>query len=372
MKRVALIVCLSAAVMLCAYADVVFSGESSFSSTASIPPAEETGRTTSASLSQAFEFDAYGDTTSFYLNAGFVYDALGNSLKAFVSEAYADLFIGKAAFRFGRQKATWGNAEINSAVDVITPSDMSDPISMSKTAVDALKFSFDAFPFAVDLYWIPIFTPAVLPEAMTAMYEAYGIEVRKPEPELENGEVGMKVSAYTSAGDFSLYGYYGWEDMPVVSGAFPDLYGKYERLVMAGASAAVPVGDVTLKAEAAWYPKRDKVVSAMAGLEWMHDDLTLIGELYGEWDKESERISGQAGASVSYDLLDGDLELSVAGILELRELDGAVMAGVTYSFSDELKVACGAVFVFEGPDDVGTYGAFKDLSCVRLEATYSF
>ena len=372
MKRILVVFCLSVVVLPCVFADVDFSGESSFSATVSVPPAEDVGKFTGASVSQTFELDAYGDTTAFYLNAGFVYDAIESSLKPFVSEVYADLFLGKAAFRFGCQKATWGNAEISSAVDVITPSDMSAPLEMEKTAINALKVSYDAFPFAFDVYWIPIFSPAVLPEAMTAMYEAYGIEVMKPELKLENSEVGVKASAYTSAGDFSLYGYYGWEDMPVVSGTYPDLYCEYERLVMAGASAAVPVGDVTLKAEAAWYPKRDKVVSAMAGLEWLHDNLTVVGELYGEWDKESERISGQAGASVSYDLFDGDLEFSVAGILELRELDGAVMAGVTYSFSDELKVACGAVFVFEGPDDVGTYGAFKDLSCVRLGATYSF
>ncbi len=365
MKRAVLIVFLAATVLLCAFADVDFSGESSFSATVSIPPAEDTGKITGASVSQTFELDVYGDTTAFYLNAGFVYDATENSPKPFVSEVYADLFLGKAAFRFGRQKATWGNAEISSAVDVITPSDMSDPLEMSKTAINALKVSYDAFPFALDVYWIPIFSPAVLPAP-------YGIEIRKPALELENSEVGAKASAYTSAGDFSLYGYYGWEDTPVVSGTYPDLYCEYERLVMAGASAAVPVGDVTLKAEAAWYPKRDKVVSAMAGLEWMHEDLTLVGELYGEWDKKSEELSGQVGASVSYDLLDGDLELSVAGILELRELDGAVMAGVTYSFSDELKATGGAVYVFEGPDEVGTYGAFKDLSCIRLGATYSF
>ena len=58
--------------------------------------------------------------------------------------------------------------------------------------------------------------------------------------------------------------------------------------------------------------------------------------------------------------------------LELRELDGAAVASVTYSFSDELKATAGAVFVLEGPDEAGTYGAFKDLSCVRLGATYSF
>ena len=46
---------------------------------------------------------------------------------------------------------------------------------------------------------------------------------------------------------------------------------------------------------------------------------------------------------------------------------------MTYSFSDELKATAGAVFVLlEGPDEAGTYGAFKDLSCVRLGATYSF
>ncbi len=365
MKRVLLVACLSAFVMLCIFADVDFSGESSFSATVSVPPAEDPGKITGASVSQTFELDAYGDTTAFYLNAGFVYDATENSLKPFVSEVYADLFLGKAAFRFGRQKATWGNAEISSAVDVITPSDMSDPLEMSKSAINALKVSYDAFPFAVDVYWIPIFSPAVLPVA-------YGIEIRKPELELENSEVGVKASAYTSAGDFSLYGYYGWEDTPVLAGSYPDLYCEYERLVMAGASAAVPVGDVTLKAEAAWYPKRDKVVSAMAGLEWMHEDLTLVGELYGEWDKKSEKLSGQVGASVSYDLFEGDLELSVAGILELRELDGAAMAGVTYSFSDELKASGGVVYVIEGPDEVGTYGAFKDLSCVKLEATYSY
>ena len=55
-----------------------------------------------------------------------------------------------------------------------------------------------------------------------------------------------------------------------------------------------------------------------------------------------------------------------------RELDGAAVTGVTYSFSDELKATAGAVFVLEGPDEPGTYGVFKDLSCVRLGATYSF
>lgn len=350
--------------------DIYFSGESSISTSVSIPPVEDPWKITGASINQSFEVDAYGDTTALYLNAGFVYDAVDNSLKPFLSELYADLFIDKAAFRFGRQKGTWGNAEIESAVDVITPADMSDPILMEKSAINALKASYDAFPFAIELFWIPVFSPAILPASAMDMYSM--IPVIKPELSLENSEFGAKASAYTSAGDFALYGYYGWEDTPSLHGEYPYFQLEYDRLVMAGASAAVPVGEVTLKAEAAWYPERGKTISAMAGLEWIKNDLTFITEVYGEWDKEEDELSGQVGASVSYDFLDGDLELSIAGILELRELDGAAIAGVSYSFTDELKATASVVYIFEGPDEAGTYGAFKDLDCVRLGATYSF
>ena len=41
------------------------------------------------------------------------------------------------------------------------------------------------------------------------------------------------------------------------------------------------IGEITVKAEGAWYPKRDKVACAMFGLEWMKNDITFIGELYG-------------------------------------------------------------------------------------------
>jgi len=365
MKRTVSCFLILAVALFCAFADVSFAGETAFDASVSIPPVENPWRFTGATLKQTFELDAYGDTTDFYLNAGFVFNAVDCSVTPFVSEAYADLFAEKISFRFGRQKATWGVAEIVSAVDVLTPSDLSDPVSMEKGAINALKVSYDAFPLAFELFWIPVFIPAVLPPMMTAMYQMYGIEIKRPELSLKNGEVGARAAAYTSAGDFALYGYYGWEDMPGMTG-------EYDRLMMAGASAAVPVGDVTLKAEAAWYPKRDAVFSAMAGLEWIKNDFTFIGELYGEWNKAEEKLSGQVGASISYTMLDGDLELSVGGILELRELDGAVMGGASYSFSDELKASAGVVYVFEGKDGPGTYGAFKNLSGVRLEATYSF
>ena len=334
-------------------AEINFSGETLFSFAAS---GQNTGSITDVSLKQSLDLDVYGNDASLYLNGGVRYDALENSLNLFLSEAYAGYHAGSCAFRLGKQKATWGNAELLSAVDVITPSDLSNPVSMEKKAINALKASYDAFPYAADFYWIPVFTPSV------------SLPAFEPEPSLENSEYALKASAYTSAGDFALYGYYGWEDIPSFHGSGAG----YDRLVMAGASAAVPAGDVTFKAEAGWYPKRDSVISVMTGLEWIHNDLTIVAELYGEWNSKTEKLSGRAGTGVSYNLLDGDLELSVAGLLELRELDGAVVAQAQYAFTDEFKASVSAVYIFEGPDGPGTYGVFKDLNSVRFSATYSF
>lgn len=342
-----------------------FSGKTSIDASVSLPPADGAWKFSSATIVQEFEIEAYSDYTALYVNPVFRFNILDGDFKCELSEAYVDLFIGKFSFRAGRQKESWGTAEIKSAVNIITPSDMSNPLDTRKMGIDALKVTLDAFPFSFDAYWIPLFTASKLPAHLQAVYDYYGIEIRKPDPKLENGEFAARASAYTSAGDFALYGYYGWEDVPSMTG-------EYDRLVMLGASAAVPVGQVTLKGEFAWYPERDACLSGTAGIEWIKDDLTLVVEAYAEWDRQKEEFSAQVGGSVSYDLAEGDLSLSLSGLVELGKYDGAGVFGVQYSVSDELKLSGDVMYVFEGPDEVGTYGQFKDYDGVRFVATYSF
>ena len=366
MKRILLAFLTLALLPFCLWAvDLEFSGETSLDTAVLLPPADEEASIPMASLTQSFELNGYADFTGLYLNAGFSFDFLQMKLTPFVSEAYIDLYMGFLGIRAGMQKASWGVSEIQSAVDVITPSDLSNPADMSKEAIDALKVSMDLFPIAIDLYWIPVFTPSPLPADVLAMMALYGIEPKKPETKLENSEFGAKASAYTSVGDFSIYGYYGWEDTPTMEG-------KYERLTMVGASSAMPAGPVTLKSELAWYPDRDQVLSGSTGFEWIHDDLTLITEVYGQYSKSDDSLSGQIGAVLSYDLLDSELQLSLTGILEFEKWDGAAMLGASYNISDELKVSANVVYVFEGPEEKGTYGEYSDLDCVMLGATYSF
>lgn len=365
MRRLVFVLLILLIPAFCLYADVSFSGETGLGISVSIPPAENAGTITSAAIAQSLEIDAYSDNGSLHVEAGLSVDVLAGKPDLFLSEAYADLFIGRAGFRFGRQKASWGTAEIQSAVDVLTPTDMSDPISMDKLGIYALKFSLDVFPLALDVYWIPVFTPSPLPASVMAMLDLYAVVLKKPELKIGNSEVGLKASAYTSLGDFALYGYYGWEDTPSMAG-------EYERLAMVGSSFAIPVGEVTFKGEAALYPERDEKFSGTLGLEWMHGDLTVIAEAYGTWDTQNDSLNGQVGAVLSYDMLDGDLQLSLSGILEMKKFDGAVLFGASYAVSDEMKITSQVVHIFEGPDEAGTYGAYKDLDCVKLGATYCF
>ena len=358
-------IALTVSVFCLGAADAYLSGETSLGMVVSVPPVEDAGTITHAVISQTLEMHAYGDFTALYVNGGFRLNAKDSTMDLFLSEAYADFYPGKFSLRVGRQKAAWGVAEISSAVDVITPSDMSDPVNMTKMGIYALKLSYDAFPLAFDVYWIPVFTPSVLPSSVLSMYSIYGIGLKEPESGLKNGEFAARASAYTSAGDFMLYGYYGWEDTPSMTG-------EYDRLTMLGASVAVPVGQITLKGEFGWYPERGALLAGTVGLEWIKDDFNLIAEVYGEWNKENGEFSTQAGAFASYDCLDGDLSLSLSGIVELKELDGAVVFGTKYNLSDELKLSAEAVYVFEGPEETGTYGVYKNLDCARFSASYSF
>lgn len=348
-KAFVLFVTLAFCVSILGAADISFSGQSSFGLRVGLPSTENGGDISKALLSQGFELDAYGGPSSLYLNGGFNYDALNSSLSLFLSEAYADFYAGSFSFRLGRQKATWGSMEISSAVDIISPSDVSDIVSTSKLGIDALKVSYDAFPYAFDFYWIPFFTPSTLPTSLP---------ISKPEASLKNGEFAVRASAYTSEGDFMLYGYYGWEDTPSLS-TF-----EYERQIMIGASAAVPVGEVTVKGEVGFYPERDVILSGAAGAEWIKEDLTLIAEIYGEWDKENKDFTAQAGGSIGYSLLDGELEFSLSGIVQLEDLDGAILASCSYALNDEIKLNMELVYVFEE--------TYKNLSCVNSAVTYSF
>ena len=377
------------------------------------------------------KIDAYYDNSSALAEGTVTYDAVTNSLDYSLDELWIDYTESFWGLRIGRQKAAWGKADGIDITNVLCPSDMSSLAAMtgddSKLAVDAIRLSLNGNQFTADAYWIPFFTPAALPLdegnslrkfivpatfelPIPAMNTSLTLpvtigELEKPELAIWNGEYALRISGYLSAFDLSLYGFYGWDDIPILNyevtygeaqpsyPAMPNgvsVNGKYERMAMIGADAALPIGETVLRLETAFFPQRHfqkteggslqrNQLSALAGIDWMPSGWTLTAQYYcdavfGDIDVLERKDAYQHGAtlSVSKSLVNETLELSFAGLIGCNDFDSLLSPSVKYSLSDQISLGITTYIFLPGPDRDGKYGAYKDLSSIGINAKFSF
>ncbi len=397
------------------------------------------GRFTLGTTSFTGKLDAYYGNSSAYaeatisydatgaINGGFVSGNLGNGFDLSLGELWLDYTDSFWGIRIGRQKTAWGKADGIDITNVLCPSDMSSFAAMvgddSKLAVDAVRLSLSGNQFTADAYWIPFFTPAALPleeknplrkflipsnikfslgqgQALTLPVSIGAIQ--KPELAIWNGEYGLKLSGYFSLLDVSLYGFYGWDDIPIMeysmqvgnsSTGIPSgiiINGNYKRMAMVGMDAALPIGATVLRLEAAFFPQRHfqksdggslqrNQISGLAGIDWMPTGWTLTAQYYCEYVMDSlegldrkEAYSHGATLSISKSLVNETLELSFSGLIGFNNFDSMLNPSIKYSLSDQVNIGLSAYIFIPGPERTGKYGAYKDLSSVCLNAKFSF
>ena len=381
------------------------------------------GRFTLGNTSFTGEIEAFYGNSSAYAEAALSYDAvlpnsgnLGNGFDFSAGEMWLDYTEAFWGIRIGRQKAAWGKADGIDITNILCPSDMSSLAAMtgddSKLAIDALRFSVNGNMFSLDAYWIPFFTPSTLPLDQGNSLRKYIVpstilnlpvsigNLEKPELAIWNGEYALRFSTYFSALDFSLYGFYGWDDLPVLNYSVimdstqtptgMNVSGKYERMSMIGEDAALPLGETVLRLEAAFFPQRHmqksqgsslqrNELSALAGIDWMPSGWTITAQYYcdyvfGDLDglKRSTAYTHGASLSISKSFINDTLELSFAGIIGLNDYDSMISPSVTYSLSDQISLGLKAFIFLAGPEKDGQYGAYKDLSSICLNASFCF
>ena len=246
------------------------------------------------------------------MNAQIIHDAPGsqsaNGYSALVSddgsfalklkEAYIDWKGEMLALRVGRQIVSWGKADDIKITDIICPKDEANFVASdyneSRLGIDAVRLSLLTEKIQADVYYIPFFTPSILPLAKGNPLKAKvfpanvdGIRIYAPEDyrdlehpkkHVSNSEYAFRASAYTTFADVSLYYFYGWDDTPFFkyrpnmviynsadakdnSSIYDDIFeidisGKYKRMMMIGLDAAIPVGEFVIRLEEAYFPKR--------------------------------------------------------------------------------------------------------------------
>lgn len=403
-------------------------------------------------VSAEFKLDASHDKHSAFADCSLLYDAVGTGSSGFaldqdsdehhfyfkLKEGWYDYNGGFWSVRAGRQINAWGAADGLQVADILCPKDesklLASDYSDSRIGIDALRLSYNGNMLTADVYWIPVFAPSVLPLAKKnpirslimpssvtteLMGRTLNIKIRdfsqddidKPETNLKNAEYAGRVSAYTPFADFSLYGFWGWDDEPIISYAISKvndyglpteiaLSGQYKRMGMVGADTSIPIGPLVARAEAAFFPGRFFATDAaaqlvagqddayvqmneirfLAGLDFIAGDWTITGQYYGDTvtdkKKNVDRKSyiHQATLSISKTFLGGNLEIGLAGMMELNDFSFVVQPSISYDATDQLTFSIGANIFRPGPDEdePGTYGAYEDLSCITLGAKFSF
>ncbi len=392
---------------------------------------------------------SYLDEAMVYVNAQIVHDALGaqstNGSSAFVAddgtfalklrEAYIDWKGEMLALRIGRQVVSWGKADDIQITDVLNPRDESSFVASdyneSKLGIDAVRLSLLTEKTQIDAYWIPFFTPSILPLASgnplnsqvfprkfdgsrVGVPEKYN-DFELPEKKLSKSELALRASAYTSFADLSLYGFYGWDDLPLIkySPYINEFYeendldtllvsGEYKRMYMVGADAAIPYGDLVFRFEGAFFPKRhiqttayyqiEKFVNenkiptserknqavGLAGLDWTPSGGWTITAQYVmdkifDYNDNLDRrdYEHQATLSIEKSVLNETLTLMASGALDLRYFSSASELEIDYKLTDAITLNLIGDLYFRGYK-YGMYGEYRDYSSVTFKGKMSF
>ena len=396
---------------------------------------------------------SYLDEAMVYVNGQIVHDALGaqstNGSSAFVAddgtfalklrEAYIDWKGEMLALRIGRQIVSWGKADDIQITDVLNPRDETNVVaadySESKLGVDAVRLSLLTEKTQVDAYWIPFFTPSILPLAkgnplhsriFPEEVDGVGInypekydDFELPEKRLSKSELALRASSYTSVADLSLYGFYGWDDLPLIrynpnivfgdgedmpaTSYSIDVTGEYKRMYMIGADAAIPAGDFVFRLEGAYFPKRHFQTNAnsqlfmyndenrpaskkthqllgLAGLDWTPSGGWTITAQYIadgviDYDSDLDRneFQHQATLSIEKSILNETLTIMASGALDLWDFSSASELELDYKLTDAITLSLIGDLYLEGPDNKeGLYGEYRDFSSVTFKGKMSF
>jgi hypothetical protein len=398
-----------------------------------LPFSKDLGLTDSRS-SFTGEVSAYADRASAFVSLSAEYNGVSPERTGFsLGEAWADWSAGGFLLRLGRQLLSWGAADGLILTDVVCPQNLTAYAGLdfagSRLAVDGLRLRYSFPAFAAEAVWLPLFTPALLPgDPQNPLYGIVypsaidmggtALPVKISEAALPGtiagGEYGLRLSWYAPALDFSVMGFYGWNDMPyaekavVFSEAAPftpaglELRPGYGRTLTAGADASVPLGNFLLRLEAAWTgggrydrsagetaaalsagqndePVKKHNLKLLAGLDWNPSGWTLSAQYYEDllpdaydggtarpWRKSA--VTLRAGRSFFRETLN----LSAWCFLDLQDFDTAASVSADYALTDAFSLSLGSDFFTGGIENRGTYGAYKDLNCLWIKGIFRF
>ena len=201
---------------------------------------------------------------------------------------------GKFTLEAGKQLIRWGKADVLNPTDRFAPRDFLNVVDNSFLGVTAARATYGTQSNTIDMVWAPRFTPSRVP-LLNQRWAVVppGIAIHELSPEFPGGpQFGARWNHIGAAAEYSFSFYNGYDHLPLyrVQPNFTllraDTQRYYPQLRMFGADAAIPLGPVTLKSEAAYLtsstPQSDVYVLYVFQLERQTGDWSLVGGYAGQ------------------------------------------------------------------------------------------
>ena len=227
-----------------------------------------------------------------------------------IREAYADIYLGKVDFRFGKQIKTWGRADAINPTQNLTPynfflrSPMEDDRKMGNLV---LTGNFNPFPFLhLEVDWVPFYQPSIYQFNLLEMPEfvTFG-DALLPSQKLENGSFGVKADIIFNKIEGSISWFTGYDPMMgLIPGQLPnppfddfhiEMLPNPFRQSTLGADIAFNLGSFGIRGEGAWErPEMDEAssvpnpalpmeeISWALGMDRSFGPVRLLLEYYGK------------------------------------------------------------------------------------------
>jgi hypothetical protein len=197
-------------------------------------------------------------------------------------ELYLERGVGNMDWRIGIQRFSWGRLDEYPANDLLNPWDYNRflirPIEERKIGVPSVSVNMNRTDWAYQLVWVPWFVPYRLPEpnakwsvvpSGSALANTPDAQIMAQEPDLPartfgNGSLGLRMQ-HQNRIDWAFTLFHGYDPHPVFKTTTltitesrgkllvdPGFEPSFHKITTIGADGATVIGDLSLRAEAAY------------------------------------------------------------------------------------------------------------------------
>lgn len=329
-----------------------------------------------------------------------------------IKELYLGWYGDFIDIQMGKQKVLWGKADGFFITDIVSPKNLSQFLTIElddlRIAIPSLKI--DAFwnSNKLELVWVPVFTPSILPEQNSIWATSSQIDdipltkvlnsPNVPSKKLDNSEVYARYSWLGTVADIQLVGGWFWNDTPAIDATItPPIPGgtisitpTYHQIGLLGVAGSIPLGPLIFRGEGAytinqryfiepkplqtsWLEKDNITYLVASDISFLEFNLSIqwAQDIILDYDNAIKRDEFQNHLTVHLNrsFFRETVKAEIFSNISLNDPSAMIKSQITYMPGNGFQTNFGGWFFF---GEEGQFGNYKKNNALYVNAVYFF